>query len=134
MHIDHLKHGDEALWLAIGPFATHRDTLDELGGPIYSGPDTQWLVAYERDAVVGFVAWRPTKSGVYYDYAYVVEASRDRGIFAKLAARRDELAAVFGLPTHAMVRKPRVKHYRQRGWKAKSERGQWSHLVREAGQ
>ncbi len=133
MRIEHYKHGDSALWIALGPFATSRAVIAELGGePIYSGAETQWLVAYEGDVVVGFVAWRPTKSGVYYDYAYVVEGRRGHGVFGRLATKRDELATAAKLPLHALVCKPRVKHYRKRGWKVQSERGAWSHMVKEA--
>lgn len=132
LEIKHYKHGDRDLWIALGPFATSRAVLAELGGaPIYSTPETRWLVAYAGDAVVGFVAWRPTKSGVYYDYAYVVEAQRGQGLFARLADHRDQMAAG-DLPLHAMVCKPRVKHYKRRGWKVQSERGAWSHMVKGA--
>lgn len=132
MKIETHQHGDRDLWIALAPFATSRAVLAELGGPIYSTPETTWLVAYDGAAgeVVGFAAWRRTKSGVYYDYAYVVDGQRKAGIFEKLAKRRDELATAAGDTAHAIVRKARVKHYRARGWTVQSERGQWTHLVR----
>lgn len=126
------QHGDRDLWIALGPFATSRGALAELGGePIYSTPETSWLVAYDGDAVVGFVSWRRTKTGTYYDYAYVAPDRRHAGLFGRLAAQRDESAAS-PLPLHALVRAPRVKHYRKRGWKVQSVRGAWSHMVKVA--
>lgn len=132
MRIDVYRHGDDALWIAIGPFLCDRAVHKELGGPIYSTSTTTWLVARDASArVVGFASLRNSGKTAWLDYAYVVPATRSRGVFERLSAERETLAVTLKLPLRTVLRQERWKHYRGRGWKIESTRGSWIHAVKE---
>jgi GNAT superfamily N-acetyltransferase len=121
------------MWDAVGPFACSRSVIKELGGPIYSADGMLWLVARDSAGrVVGFASIRRTESEVWFDYGFVVEELRGRGVFAALAAERDQLAKRSHLLQRTVIRAERWKHYQQRGWEKLRAAGQWLHLSRSA--
>lgn len=125
--IVHLTHGDPELWTHLGQFLVSREVHKELGGPIYSSEGTHWWVALEGVEVVGFASMRPTKAGVWFDYAYVVEGARGKGVHGQMAKAREKLANTLHpeTPTKIAVRSDRWKHYKRRGWTVDRERGSW---------
>lgn len=133
MRIDVYRHGDNALWLAIGPFLCDRTVHKELGGPIYSLATTTWLVARNGDeSVIGFASLRNDGKAAWLDYAYVVPTTRSKGVFARLSIEREKIAKDLKLPLRTVVRQARWKHYRGRGWKIVTTRGSWIHAIKEA--
>jgi hypothetical protein len=132
MRIDIYHHGDDALWTALGPYFCDRAVHRELGGPIYSTIGTTWLVGRDVSGqVIGFVSMRGNGKVTWLDYAYVVPASRGKGVFTCLSADRGRLAKDSKLPLRTVVRQIRWKHYRERGWKIESKRGSWIYAVKE---
>lgn len=133
MKIVHLQHGDAELWQRLGPYLVSREVHKALGGPIYSTEGTHWWIALERGKVLGFASMRPTKSAVWYDYAYVVDDEREKGVFSALAEARDAAAVELhgDLPTRVNTRADRWSHYKRRGWTVTSERGEWIYGIRE---
>lgn len=133
MMIDTYAHGDRDMWAAIGPFACSRSVTKALGGPIYSSDGMTWLVARDiTGCVVGFTSLRKTESEVWYDYDFVVEEFRGRGIFSALAAERDRIAKNALLPQRTVIRNERWKRYQEHGWRKLRAAGQWLHLSRPA--
>lgn len=133
VRIQHLEHGDPRLWELIGPALASREVHRELGGPMYSAPDTHWWVALDAGVLIGFASLRLTSSAAWIDYTYVVESWRGRGLHTQVAAARDAWAAQHvaeGLPLRVAVREARWHHYEQRGWRVSSRRGSWVHGVR----
>ena len=133
LHVTVHQHGDADLWCWLGAFATDREVLRELGGPIYSTEGSVWFVA-EDDAgeVVGWASLRVSGETLWYDYGYVVPAKRGKGIFGRIARVRDRHARrIEAQRQRIVVRADRWKHYAQRGWKIMSRRGSWVHAERQ---
>jgi hypothetical protein len=127
----HGSSGDKALWAALGPFLCDRKVIKDLGGPIYSAPGVHWFVAYDGDRVVGFASMRLAPQAVWHDYGYVVPDRRSTGVFTALAKTRDREAAHESTPARSVICAPRWKHYKARGWKIATKRGQWFTITRE---
>lgn len=126
-------HDEAAVGAALWQFATSREVVVELGGPIYSTADTHWLIARDDGKVVGFVSWRRMPTAIYYDHAYVIPGRRSRGVFTQLASERDKATAELGLPLKAVIRAKRLAGYKRRGWSASSKRrGLWVHITKDA--
>ncbi len=135
LNVKNLKyqHGDQDqdLWIGIGPFLVSREVHNDCGGPIYSTAGTTWILAYAGGEVVGFASLRCSKSVSYYDYGYVLPDWRKRGVYTQLADDRTVLAQSLGLPLRTVIRAARWPHYKERGWKKLSVRGQWIHAGKE---
>lgn len=133
IQIEHFEHGAAPLWAAVGRFALSREVHRELGGPMYSAPDTHWWVASARlGEVTGFGSLRITGTAAWVDYSYVLADRRGRGVHGLLADARDAWAATHhpDLPHRVMTRRDRWHHYVDRGWSVASERGAWVHGIR----
>lgn len=130
--IESLEHGEDRLWLLLGPFLASRAVHRELGGPMVSAPGGRWWVATEGERVVGFVSLRVTGTAAWHDYSYVVPDARGRGVHADLARSRDLYLREHhpDLPERVATCADRWHHYVERGWEVASERGSWVHGIR----
>jgi GNAT superfamily N-acetyltransferase len=133
MRIDVYQHGNDSLWIALGPYLCDRAVHKELGSPIYSTTGMMWLVARNgAGRVIGFASLRAHGLATWLDYAYVVPTTRSKGVFARLSAERERLAKDAKLPLRTVVRQTRWEHYRERGWKVVRKRGSWIYATKEA--
>jgi hypothetical protein len=126
------KHGTPELWNRLCPFATSKEVLSELAGPITSEPGTLWVFATDSETgdVVGFTSLCVRKGIAWRDYAYVIKAHRKQGVFSKLAEHWTKIAV--GYPVRMLIREVRWKHYESRGYQKITQRSSWCVIGKEA--
>lgn len=124
-------HESPKLWPLLGPLVTSRDVQKELGGPVFSSPNTTWFIAVDGKQVVGFSSLRVSPQGYWFDYTYVVPDRRKKGIHKRLAKEQDTYLAT--LPPQSLLvctPKRRWPHYEKQGFTIQRERGSWVYGIK----
>lgn len=119
-------------WSAVGPIATSKSVVKELGGyPVYVNDTQTWVVA--RDAsgtVVAASAISPDKKdgSLWIDYAHVNPQARGKGLWTEMLARRLEIAAINGARYVRCCTATMARPLEAAGFKVTSQRGSWSYM------
>ena len=119
-------------WSAVGPVATSKAVIKELGGyPVYVNHTQTWVIA--RDAtgtVVAASAISPDKEdgSFWIDYAHVDPQARGNGLWTEMLARRLEIAAINGARSVRCCTATMARPLEAAGFKVTSQRGSWSYM------
>jgi hypothetical protein len=130
IRIEALSHGEDRMWLAMGPFMCDRAVIKDLAGPIYSASGVTWFVAFDGDRPVGFASLREHNGAHWFDYDYVAADMRKKGVFGKLAKARDKHIKGLAKPARSLIQEKRWPHYEERGWTIVSQRKSWLTIER----
>lgn len=120
-------------WREIGPLATNKAVVKELGGyPIYVNENQTWLVARDKQGwvlAVGSIAPAVNKDGsMWLDYAYVAPEFRGMGLWTELLELRLEFAKAAGAKVARCCTAMMARPLEAAGFKVTSQRGSWSYM------
>lgn len=100
IYLDSVRTSGDRFYCRMGRFFADRDIARELEEPIFDSAESNWLLAYDGDAIVAFGcldASRLEKHGeVLLTYGYVLPDYRQRGLHTALFHARLKLAEAFG--------------------------------------
>lgn len=119
-------------WSAIGPIATRKAVVKELGGyPIYVNDAQTWMVARDANgAVVATSAISPDKKdgSLWIDYAHVDQKVRGNRLWTEMLTRRLEIAAAAGARSVKCCTGTMARPLEAAGFKVTAQRGSWSYM------
>lgn len=124
---------DSGLYRRLGPFATDRQVLKELEGPIYHDLHTVWLFAYHGREIVAL-------SGVRFDsvetasftLTYVLPDHRRRGLYRSMFGLKLALCQERAVATVKGLANPlSAALFREHDFVEVGQRGKWTHFAKE---
>jgi GNAT superfamily N-acetyltransferase len=120
-------------WALIGPIATSKAAIKDLGGyPIYINDRQTWVIAQDAAGNVlaaSSIAPSEKKDGsMWIDYAFVAPEARGMGLWTEMLEARLEIAVSKGAKAVKCCTATLARPLEASGFKTKSQRGSWSYM------